>query len=134
MFFEGDSGGICARCQHLERAARGKGFGPVESRARTAAFPHRLAGLSGHMLIDLLSGGRGVLVLCVICGSHGWHVVRQSLLGGCPDALTPGKRLALADVVLGFLPSRKRPDFVIGKSRLPDRSLSRQGGTTCFLL
>ena len=47
-------------------------------------------------------------VLCAVCGSYGGRVVRQSLLSSCPGAPSPGRRLALRDVLLGFLPGSRR--------------------------
>ena len=68
-------------------------------------------------IVDLLQAGKVVSVLCAVCGSFGGHVVRRSLLGNCPVALTP-EQLALRDAPLGFLLDSKRTarlDKVLGK-------------------
>ena len=65
------------------------------------AYTTDLDGSAGHRIVDLVQGGKVVSVL------HG-RVVRQSLLGNCPGAPTPGRLLALRDVLLGFLLRSKR--------------------------
>ena len=85
---------------------------------RAAALQIRLDGSAGHRIVDLLQGGKVVSVLCAVCGSYGGRVVRQPLLSNCPGAQTPGRQLALRDVLLGFLPVSKRTvhlDRVPGK-------------------
>ena len=75
-------------------------------------------GLTVHTYVDLRQGGKVVSVLCAACGSHGGRVVRCSLLSSCPGTPTPGRRLALRDVLLGFLSGSKRAallDFVPGE-------------------
>ena len=47
-------------------------------------------------------------MICVVCSSCGGRVVRRSLLSNCPGAPTPGRLLAVRDVLLGLLPGSKR--------------------------
>ena len=105
-FVDSASGRICARCQHPERATRGRCPGAACARVRDAA--QRLVGSAGHRIVDLLQGGKVVSVICVVCGSYGGRVVRKSPLDKCPGTPPPGRRLALHDVLLGFLPGSKR--------------------------
>ena len=120
-FVDGAAGRICVRCQHPERTSRGKCPGTSGTRARSAAVQHRLEGAAGHRIVDLVQGGKVVSVLCAVCGSYGGRVVRRSLLSSCPGAPTPGRRLALRDVLLGFLPGSKRAarlDSIPGEVRV----------------
>ena len=107
-FVDSASGRFCTLCQHPERTTRGRCPGASGARARGAALKFRLGGSAGHRIVDLLQGGKVVSVLCAVCGSYGGRVVRRSLLSSCPGAPTPGRRLALRDVLLGFLPGSKR--------------------------
>ena len=80
--------------------------------------------------MDLRQGGKVVSVICAVCGSSGGRVVRRSLLSTCPGAPTPGRRLALRDVLLGFLPGSKRAvllDLFLEEFSVPSRSLLHQG-------
>ena len=100
-FIDSATGRICALCLRPETSARGRCPGTAGARARGAA--------QGHTLVDLRQGGKVVSVFCTVCSSYGGRVVRR--------APTPGRRLALRDVLLGFLPSSKRAallDFVPG--------------------
>ena len=67
-----------------------------------------LTALRGHRIVDLLQGGKVVSVVCVVCDSYGGRVVRKSLQDTCPGTPPPARRLALRDVLLGFLPGSKR--------------------------
>ena len=69
------------------------------------------SGLTALRATELLIScreARWLSVLCVVCGSHGGHVVRRSLLSICPGAPTPGRLLALREVLLRFLSGSKR--------------------------
>ena len=106
-FVDSASGRICARCQHPECATCGRCPGAAGARASDAAQRLRLDGFAGTT-VDLLQGGKVVSAICVVCGSYGGRVVRKSLLDKCPGTPPLGRRLALRDVLLGFLPGSKR--------------------------
>ena len=108
LFADSTSGRFCTRCQRPERTTRDWCPGASGTRALDAALRLRLGGSSGHRIVDLRHGGKVVAALCAVCGSYGGRVVRLSLLSRCPGAPTPGRRLALRDVLLGFLPGSRR--------------------------
>ena len=96
-FVDSASGRIRERCQHPERATRRNGSGLTALRATE---------------------------LLISCREARWcRVVRKSLLDTCPGTPPPGKRLALPDVLLGFLPGSKRTarldSVLLGKSCVP---------------
>ena len=74
---------------------------------RGAVFQFRLD-CSAHRIVDLPQGGKVVSVVCAVCRSCGGRVVRRSLLIEWLGAPTPGRRLALHGVLLGFLPVSER--------------------------
>ena len=98
--------GVCAR----QGTTRGRCPGATGARARSTALQLGLDGSAGYRIVVLLQGCKArwspCSALCV-CGSNGGRVVRRSLLSNCPSVPTPAKRLALHDVLLGFLPVSK---------------------------
>ena len=104
-FVDSASKRLCALCQHPELLVRGRFPGTAGSRVRCAAQQIGLEGSTAHTIVDLRQGGK---VVCAVCGWYGGRVVRHSLLSTCPGAPTPGRRLALRDVLLGFLAGSKR--------------------------
>ena len=63
-FGDSASGRIFARCQHPERATRGRCPGGAGARVRDAAQRLRLDGSAGHRIVDLLQEGKVVPVVC----------------------------------------------------------------------
>ena len=131
MFIEGVSARVCTRSQHLERSALENCPG---------AFASRVSLLNSSDLVvargaGLLICSRGLAAQMYLCSQwlaapHSGRVVRRSSLDGCLGALTPGRRLALVDVLLVFLIGTKRDarlDSVHPKFRMLSWSMSRQG-------
>ena len=76
--------------------------------ASTQSARHVIGAQAPERAAQRHNSGKVVSVLYVVCGSCGGRVVRRSLLSNCPGAPTPGRLLALRDVLLGFLPGSQR--------------------------